>query len=84
MYHDNRGDSGYSPFQIVFGRDCFVAGARLPIERECVGASDFMDRIEWLDREVSKKPTSWSRRLAGQKVFGGYLPQTDLATGCGK
>ena len=26
-YHDTRGESGYSPFQIVFGRERFVAGA---------------------------------------------------------
>jgi hypothetical protein len=54
VYLDTPGESGYSPFQIVFGRDRFVAGAPLPIERECVGASDFMDCMEWWDREVSK------------------------------
>ncbi len=54
VYHDTRGKSGYSPFQIVFGQDRFVAGATLPIERECVGASDFMHRMEWLERGVSK------------------------------
>ena len=36
-YHDTRGESGYSPFQIVFGRERFVAGAPLPVERECEG-----------------------------------------------
>ncbi len=54
LFHDTRRESGYSPFQIVFGRDRFVAGASLPIERQCVGARGFMDRMEWLDAEVSK------------------------------
>ena len=57
VYHDTRGESGYSPFQIVFGRERFVAGAPLPVERECEGATQFMDRMEWLDKEVSKRLT---------------------------
>jgi hypothetical protein len=79
VYHDTRGESGYSPFQIVFGRDRFVAGAPLPIERECVGASDFVDRMEWLDREVSKKLTDQlesevSRANGARRVPPTYRP----------
>ncbi len=79
VYHDSRGESGYSPFHIVFGRDRFVAGAPLPIKRECVGASDFMDRVEWLDTEVSIKLTDhWelevSRANSARRVPPTYRP----------
>ncbi len=61
-----------------------MAGAPLPIEREGVGASDFMDRMEWLDREVSKKLTDQLESEVNRAaVLGGYLPHTDLAIGCG-
>ena len=79
VYHDTRGESGYSPFQIVFGRDRFVAGAPLLIERECVGASDFMDRMEWLDAEVSKKledllESEVSRAYSARRLPPTYQP----------
>ena len=50
-YHDTPGESGFSPFQVVFGRDRFVPGIPFPLERECLGASEFMDRMAgWTKR----------------------------------
>ena len=52
-YHDNPGESGLSPFQIVFGRERNLAGAPYEIERECEGAQAYFTRMESLDRKVA-------------------------------
>ena len=52
-YHDCPGESGLSPFQIVFGRDRNLAGQPYEVERECEGASSFFLRMEALDRQVA-------------------------------
>jgi hypothetical protein len=79
VYHDTRGESGYSPFHIVFGQDRFVAGAPLPIERECVVSSDFMDRMEWLDRDVSKKLTDLLESEVNRANGARRVPPTYLS-----
>ena len=52
-YHDIPGEGGLSPFQIVFGRERYVAGIPYEIPRECEGAHAFFTRMEALDREVA-------------------------------
>jgi hypothetical protein len=53
LIHDTSGPSGYSPYQIVFGRDRNMGG--IPYEgSECAEeAGAFMDRMRILDREVA-------------------------------
>ena len=52
-YHDTPGESGFSPFQIVFGRERFVAGPPFPCDRECEDTQQFCDRVEELEKTVA-------------------------------
>ena len=54
-YHNIPGESGLSPFQIVFGRDRHEAGIPYEIVQECEGANQFFDRMETLDNWVAKQ-----------------------------
>ena len=53
LIHDVSGPSGFSPYQIVFGRDRNLGG--IPFEgSECAEeAAAFVDRMRGLDREVA-------------------------------
>ena len=53
-YHNLVGESGMSPFQIVFGRERHEAGVPYPPPKECEDSVQFFDRMEELDQEVSK------------------------------
>lgn len=50
VYHDNPGESGYSPFQLMFGRERNIAGVPYELVRECEGSVDFFARIQELER----------------------------------
>ena len=54
MYHDMVGESGLSPFQIVFGRERNLAGVPYEIPRECEGAEVFFARMGEVDKTVAK------------------------------
>ena len=54
VYHNTPGESGLSPFQIVFGRDRYEAGTPYEIARECEDAKQFFDRLENIDKTVSQ------------------------------
>jgi hypothetical protein len=54
MYHDLPGESGLSPFQIVFGRDRNVAGVPYQPEAECESTQNFFDRMEQLDMRIAE------------------------------
>ena len=45
VYHDLPGESGLSPFQILFGRERNLAGIPYPPEKECESAKVFFDRM---------------------------------------
>ena len=51
IYHDTPGESGISPYQIVFGRERHLAGAPYEPLRECESANVFL--IAW------RKSQSW-------------------------
>ena len=53
-YHDNPGESGHSPFQLMFGRDRNLAGAPYELVRECEDSKEFFLRMEELDRLASE------------------------------
>ena len=61
-YHNIPGESGLSPFQIVFGRDRHEAGLPYEIVQECEGANQFFDRMEDLDRWVAQQ-LDWVHRM---------------------
>jgi hypothetical protein len=54
-FHNIPGQSGLSPYEIVFGRNMPLAGLPLPISREAEEASDFFARMSKLDEEIAEK-----------------------------
>ena len=55
VYHDTPGESGFSPYQIVFGRDRNLAGVPYTHPRECEGATEFFERCKNLEKIASEK-----------------------------
>jgi len=53
LIHDRVRDSGLSPHQIVFGRDRNLAGLPYTPPHACEEASEFMDRVEELEKSVA-------------------------------
>jgi len=53
LIHDRVGESGLSPHQIVFGRDRNLAGLPYTPPHVCEEASEFMDRVEELEKSVA-------------------------------
>jgi hypothetical protein len=54
MYHDLPGETGLSPFQILFGRDRNVAGIPYQPPRVCEEAAVFMERMEARDKALAR------------------------------
>ena len=55
VYHDSPGESGHSPFELMFGRERFTAGVPMNLDQECEGASQFCDRMEALAQIASQR-----------------------------
>ena len=53
VYHDSPAECGYTPFQMVFGRDRNLAGVPYEQLRECEGATEFFDRVEKMEKVAS-------------------------------
>jgi hypothetical protein len=51
--HDVRGESGYSPYEILFGRERPLAGVPYTPPRECEDAQQFFKRMSAIDRLVA-------------------------------
>ena len=51
--HDVKGESGYSPFEILFGRERPLAGRPYTPPRECEDAQQFFKRMAEIDRKVA-------------------------------
>ena len=52
--HDVRGETGLSPYQILFGRDRPLAGTPYTPPRECEDAQQFFKRMSDIDRHVAE------------------------------
>lgn len=52
--HDSPGESGLSPYQILFGRDRNIPNLPYAPPRTCEDASDFLHRMERVDQHVAK------------------------------
>jgi len=66
-YHDVPGESGYSPYQILFGRDRPIGNLPFKPPRECEDAIAFFQRMEYIDARVAeiinKKHSSVADRI---------------------
>ena len=54
QYHDAVGESGYSPYEIVFGRFRNLPGIPQPPEKACEDARDFLERQVEVDKQVAR------------------------------
>ena len=52
-YHDVPGESGYSPYQILFGRDRCFGNLPYKVPKECEDAITFFQRMEIIDARVA-------------------------------
>ena len=81
-YHATPGEAGLSPFQILFGRDRYEAGAPLDEEHECQGAKDFFDRVAAIDAKVAealnKAHAEQQRRINAKRKTKTPFQQGDL------
>ena len=72
MYHDTPGESGFSPYQVVFGRERPLASLPYDPVRECEGAQQFFDRMKALDEKVAHvlNQTHWqeAQRVNASRV----------------
>lgn len=76
VYHDSPGESGFSPFELTFGRERFLAGPPAPLERECEGARQFCDRMEALSAQAAKELNAAHRMEAARVNAARKTPQT--------
>ena len=53
IYHDRVGTCGYSPYQLLFGRERPLAGLPYTPLRQCEGADDFLQRMAGLDVKIA-------------------------------
>ena len=51
--HDVKGESGFSPYQILFGRERPLAGIPYTPARECEDSAAFFRRMSEIDRQVA-------------------------------
>ena len=65
--HDVPGESGLTPYEIVFGRQRPLAGIPYRPEREAEGATAFLKKMEEQDRWVSKVLQEQQARRANQE-----------------
>ena len=53
--HDMKGPVGYSPYEILFGRERPLSGLPYPAPRYAEDAQEFFTRMEKLDREIAQR-----------------------------
>ena len=54
IIHDTPGESGLSPYNILFGRERFMANMPYNPPRLCEDAEDFFERMDEIDRRVAE------------------------------
>eukprot|EP00667_Euglena_gracilis_P014314 EG_transcript_14814 len=52
--HDTKGESGFSPYEVLFGRDRPIGGIPYDPSKECEDAPSFFRRIKGVDGKVAK------------------------------
>ena len=58
LIHDAPGETGLSPYEIVFGRQRFLANVPYKPRRECEDAQAFFERMKDIDNHVAEKLNS--------------------------
>jgi hypothetical protein len=54
LHHDKAGITGYSPYQIVFGRERNLPGLPYSTPLECMEAQDFLEHMGEMDRTLAQ------------------------------
>jgi len=62
--HDVKGESGMSPYQILFGRDRPLAGLPYSLPKDCEDAQAFFQRMSVLDQKVAQTLNQMHERQA--------------------
>jgi hypothetical protein len=82
--HDITGETGLSPYQILFGRDRPMAGIPYTPPKECESAQQFFSKMAHIDRAVAKLLNDIHERQLEKlnaKRWGGYItPMTKFIT----
>ena len=65
-YHNTIGETGLSPFQMVFGRDRVEVGLPVQIPRECEDAQTYFDRLAELDKSIATLMNKRLRSIAAR------------------
>ena len=77
LLHDARGESGLSPFEIIFGRPRPIAGLPYDPPRECEDSREFFNRMAEIDRKVAgilnEMHTSLAKRINKSRREGEIL-----------
>ena len=68
QHHDAEGESGMSPYNIVFGRHRHRAGIPQEPPRECEDAQAFLQRMEEIDKMVAETLNSKHEQKWGTSI----------------
>ena len=66
IIHDTPGESGLSPYQILFGRERYTANVPYIPPRECLDAQEFFQVMEEQDALVARKMNEMHDREAAR------------------
>ena len=66
IIHDAPGESGLSPYEILFGRERYMARVPYNPPRYCEDALEFFERMDSIDEEISQELNSLHRREAAR------------------
>ena len=64
LIHDTPGESGLTPYEIVFGRQRYLAEVPYKNPRECEDALKFFERMNQTDTHVANLLNSWHKSQA--------------------
>ena len=80
--HDTMGEGGYSPYEILFGRERPLANLPYEPEHECEDALDFFKRQDRIDKEVARvlneKHANQAAYINGKEVEQSVFQKEDL------
>ena len=78
IHHDLVGESGYSPYHMLFGRDRPILGIPYIPERECEDAVHFVARMKMLDETLAQKLNELHQQEA-MEANKGHLERATFA-----
>ena len=66
ILHNARGETGLTPYEIVFGRPRPIAGLPYDPPRDCEKSREFMNRMAEIDKTVADKLNDMHTKLASR------------------